>query len=204
MTAMAVSMAVPPLSVSLRVQPMPDQDHHRDQDGDDFVAAPRGDVDAPVNGYDEHIVDYIEHWACRQSPFNDLVTRAALRSFYYRGLLRELVPFVMPVVRIGLDPFPEGTPAVKRLPTIEELEAVEDLEMRAWAILTARIHATCERTRALIVSVKDAGWLGAVAQGNLLPPEPPGPKIYPYWYRPPNKQKPLRLPGFFTPGFWEN
>ena len=135
--------------------------------------------------------------ALEQTTFGDLLEPAAIASMTARGLQHELFPYELPVVRRGLDE-DVAPPFYEVQPTLADLEAEPDKEKLAYALLINGITAQCERSRALILSVANAGWIGAIAQGQLLPEEPKR-KIYPWWYNPHRAPPPRyrNLPSLF-------
>ena len=67
--------------------------------------------------------------------------------------------------------------------TIEEIAAIEGLELRELAITENDIFGICTASRALIESVKEDGVPGWALQMRLYP-KTPYRKIWPWWYRP--------------------
>jgi hypothetical protein len=144
----------------------------------------------------ENDLDQLFH-SLQQSPFGDLVEPASVASMCSRGLGDCLFPPKLKVVRKGLD---DATPPYYEVePSLEDLEAEPDKERLAWAILINDIRPDCERRRALIRSVADAGWIGAITQLQLVPPEPRR-KIAPWWYKPRGPKPPTErnLPSLFA------
>lgn len=106
----------------------------------------------------------------KDDPFAELVTPDTVASFAERGLLHLLLAYEVPVFREFLDT--PTFPCILITPSLDEIEAIEDLERRAQAIQYFDIRAIDERTRNLILSVDGSSWTGIAAQGNLYPPEP--------------------------------
>jgi hypothetical protein len=156
---------------------------------------------------DAHIVDWVRAQSIEWNLFGDLYESSTFRDWYYAGWLDQLKPFVIPYFTRYIDAPPEGL-AYGVDPKLEQLEAIDDLHYRAFVMWEIGLKATCERSRALILSVKDDSVLGMLLQANLdsRPPPPPGPKIPPYWYTPPRPRSRPDWTGFrfWEPGFFED
>lgn len=104
----------------------------------------------------------------REHPFTDLLREDNLDACLASGGGHLLLP---------AEPFGEYVPFINetgeppytdvRLPTLDELEAISDLETRAWALFAVRLNATCERSKALIESVADIGIVGLFVQAGF-------------------------------------
>lgn len=98
------------------------------------------------------------------------MTPETVASFRERGLEHLLVPHVSSVYRVGIDEPREG-PYTFVPASIPEIAAIEDPVDRALAIELNDVWGLCPVTRALILSVNDAGVIGAFAQLRLNPPD---------------------------------
>jgi len=106
----------------------------------------------------------------RWSPeWDAILPRGERRRLWTSGALTALLPADWP------DPIPEDVPPpfVGELvePGLVALRSIEDPYERARAIFRAKVNDNGPRAHELILSVRDAGWPGALAQ-TLLRPTP--------------------------------
>lgn len=118
--------------------------------------------------------------ALARTTFGNLFSDEAVETACRRGTARDLFPN---------SPMDEDHPHVQSMrnwvePSVDNLWAELDLETRALMITSSQVYGTDEDRRALILSVKDAGIFGALAQANLPEPEPTRRRPWPWWYRP--------------------
>lgn len=157
---------------------------------------------------DANVVDWVQAQVLAWSLFRDICERSMLRDWYYAGWVGLLKPFEVPYYTLFLDDPPEGL-AYGAFPTLDQLEAIDDLHYRAIVMLKMNLMGTCERSRALILSVKDDSIPGLFLQANLEirppSPTPPGRKALPPWHTPSRRRSPPDWTGFrfWEPDFWD-
>lgn len=95
----------------------------------------------------------------------EILEPAFVEALRARGAIGQLLP----------RDFPEEWPECLRPlaegefvePSIIVLASIRDSEERACALLSSSLTDNCDRAHELILSVADAGWPGAIAQGML-------------------------------------
>lgn len=80
--------------------------------------------------------------------------------------------------------------ALAKAAHLDEAAAATDKYRRADIVRKHRIFGTCTCSRGLILSVHDAGLVGALVQANLNPPMPPAPRLLAEMVRENQKQFP--------------
>ncbi|GAA3843264.1 hypothetical protein GCM10022626_08950 [[Pseudomonas] carboxydohydrogena] len=126
--------------------------------------------------------------ALGQTLLGDVVAPGTVEAMCADGRGHELLPPRRRYIRRVLDKF-EG-PCIEIEPTIEELEAIEDKNELALILIALNVRSNgVERVETLIKSTADAGWFGAIVQGNLQL-WVGGVKRYPNWYKGPPARRP--------------
>ncbi|MFD1304108.1 hypothetical protein [Methylobacterium marchantiae] len=123
--------------------------------------------------------DYIDELRrkIKSSEFGFLIADDVLEGVLQNGYGHVLLPPVAPPFPMQWDGY---SGSMERI--LDEIEAEEDLWVRALMLLNSRVDGKCERSRRLILSVAGELGVGLVLQGRLYPPDPKKPKTYPPWW----------------------
>lgn len=123
---------------------------------------------APTNA-----IDYADPVAVRDliyqiHPFGELLRFEGIAEVCSHGYGRELIELSTPPDL----PDPQEVPIAEVVdPTVDWIMSFENPDRRAYVILVTRFYGIDERHKQAILSVKDAGVVGLLAQANLRPPE---------------------------------
>lgn len=107
---------------------------------------------------------------CRTHPFGELLRYEGIVEACRRGRGRELVELSTPP---NLPDQEQVALAEVVDPSVDWIMGFESLERRAYVILVTGFFGIDELHREAILSVRNAGVVGLLAQANLLPPEKP-------------------------------